>query len=232
MPSLVVLLAHGSPDPRSSAAVEELADRFESFLSGPRVRVAYLNHNWPTLTATVGRERDAGSFEDVVVLPLLLSQASHALRDVPAAVADAQRDSRITLTVGETVGMELDLALALDSQVNPGSPIVLAWAGGRSELAQTATAALVDAWQKATGRVVAAAAATESGEFLAATAADLQARTGLQPALATFTLFPGVLADQVRAAADALGLTATTPLFQQPALLEILARRLWQTTSA
>jgi sirohydrochlorin ferrochelatase len=226
MASLVVLLAHGSPDPRSSAAVEELADRLESFLSGPTVRVAYLNHNWPTLTAAVGRERDAGSVQDVVVLPLLLSQASHALRDVPAAVADAQRDSRITITVGETVGMELDLALALDSQVTPGSPIVLAWAGGRSEQAQMATAALVDAWQKATGREVVAAAANESGDLLRAAAAELQARTGGQPAFATFTLFPGVLADQVLAVSAALGFPATTPLFQQPALLEILARRL------
>jgi hypothetical protein len=232
MSSLVVLLAHGSPDPRSSAAVEELADRLESFLSGPTVRVAYLNHNWPTLTAAVGRERDAGSVQDVVVLPLLLSQASHALRDVPAAVADAQRDSRITITVGETVGMELDLALALDSQVTPGSPIVLAWAGGRSEQAQMATAALVDAWQEATGREVVAAAANESGDLLRAAAAELHERTGIVPSLATFTLFPGVLADQVLAVSAALGLPATTPLFQQPALLEILARRLWQTTSA
>lgn len=232
MSPLVVLLAHGSPDPRSSAAVEDLAQRLEVFLDGPTVTVAYLNHNWPTLTAAVGRERDAGSLHDVVVLPLLLSNASHALRDVPAAVADAERDSRISITIGETVGMELALALSLDSQVAPGSPIVLAWAGGRSLQAQSATQSLVEGWQEATGRHIVAAAASESGEFLHAAVEELQLRTGLVPTLAIFTLFPGVLADQVLAVAQSLGLPATTPLHDQRALVEILALRLSQTTSA
>lgn len=232
MSPLVVLLAHGSPDPRSSAAVEDLAERFETFLDGPTVRVAYLNHNWPTLTAAVGRERDAGSLQDVVVLPLLLSNASHALRDVPAAVTDAERDSRISITVGETIGMELALALALDSQAAPGSPIVLAWAGGRSTQAQSATQSLVAGWREETGREVVAAAASESGESLRAAAEELQLRTGLAPTLAIFTLFPGVLADQVLAVAHSLGVAATTPLYNQAALVEILALRLSQTTSA
>jgi sirohydrochlorin ferrochelatase len=232
MSPLVVLLAHGSPDPRSSAAVEDLAERFEAFLDGPTVRVAYLNHNWPTLTAAVGRERDAGSLHDVVVLPLLLSNASHALRDVPAAVADAERDSRISITVGETVGMELALAVALDSQAAPGSPIVLAWAGGRSTQAQSATQSLVARWREATGREIVAAPASESGEFLRAAVEELQILTGLAPTLAIFTMFPGVLADQVLAVAQSLGLTATTPLYNHAALVEILALRLSQTTGA
>ncbi len=232
MAALVVLLAHGSPDPRSSAAVEDVATRLQAFLAGPTVRVAYLNHNWPTLTAAIGRERDAGSIQNVVVLPLLLSNASHALRDVPAAVADAERDHRISIVVGETVGLDLSLALALDTQIAEGAPIVVAWASGRSQQAQTSMQELALAWSAQTGREVIAAAATDSGEFLSTAAADLQGRTNRQPALATFTLFPGVLADQVQAAADCLGLTATTPLFEQPALLEILTQRLSQTTHA
>ena len=232
MSPLVVLLAHGSPDPRSSAAVDDVAKRLEIHLEGPAVRVAYLNHNWPTLTAAIGRERDAGCVKDVIVLPLLLSNASHALRDVPAAVADAQRDNRIEISVGQTVGMELRLALTLDTQVPRGTPIVLAWAGGRSTQAQDATQQLVNAWHRATGREIVAAPASESGEFLREAVSELHIRTGVTPALATFTLFPGVLADQVAAVAKDLDLTQTTPLFETTELVEILAERLSQTTPA
>ena len=232
MSPLVVLLAHGSPDPRSSAAVEDVAARLETFLDGPSVRAAYLDHNWPTLTAAIGRERDAGSLQEVVVLPLLLSNASHALRDSPAAVTTAERDSRLAITVGETVGLDLSLALALDAQIPDAAPVVAAWASGRSQQAQDAMRDLVAAWKQATGREVVAAAASESGESLKAAALELQAQSGVAPAFATFTLFPGVLADQVSTAAQSLGLTSTTPLFAELALIEILALRLSQTTRA
>ena len=232
MRALVVLLAHGSPDPRSSQGACDVAHRLGKILPGTIVRVAYLNHDWPTLTAAIGRERDAGEITTVKVLPLLLSKASHALRDVPDAVAQAERDHRIKIEVGETIGMKLDLALALDAQVPAGLPIVLAWAGGRTAIAQAETQLLVDQWHQATGRQIVAAGSSESGEHLLAAAVELQERTTQMPMIATFTLFPGVLADQVQSAADAIGTRATTPLFAETALIQILADRLSEHPSS
>lgn len=226
MSALVVLLAHGSPDPRSSQGACDVANRLEKRLGGSIVRVAYLNHDWPTLTAAIGRERDSGEITSISVLPLLLSKASHALRDVPDAVARAERDHRIKIVVGDTIGMQLDLALALDAQVPADLPIVLAWAGGRTAIAQAETQSLVDQWHQATGRQIVAAGSSESGENLLAAAAELQERTNHVPMIATFTLFPGVLADQVLSAANAIGTRATTPVFQETALIEILVDRL------
>lgn len=226
MSALVVLLAHGSPDPRSSQGACEVAQRLARHLAGTIVRVAYLNHDWPTLTAGIGRECDSGEISTIQVLPLLLSQASHALRDVPDAVARAERDHRIKIVVGETIGMQLDLALGLDTQVPAGVPLVLAWAGGRTAIAQTATQALVDQWHQATGRQIVAAGSSESGEHLMTAAQELQERTKQMPVIATFTLFPGVLADQVQSAAEVIGTRATSPLFQEPALIKILTKRL------
>jgi hypothetical protein len=145
---------------------------------------------------------------------------------VPEAVARAERDHRIKIVVGETIGMQLDLALALDSQVPTGIPLVLAWAGGRTAIAQEETQSLVDLWHQATGREIVAAGASESGEHLLAAAHELQDRTNQMPVIVTFTLFPGVLADQVQSAADSIGTRATTPLFQETALIQILADRL------
>ena len=226
MSALIVLLAHGSPDPRSSQGACDVAHRLGTLLPGTIVRVAYLNHDWPTLTAAIGREYDSGLITTITVLPLLLSKASHALRDVPEAVARAERDHRIKIVVGETIGMQLDLALALDSQVPTGIPLVLAWAGGRTAIAQEETQSLVDLWHQATGREIVAAGASESGEHLLAAAHELQDRTNQMPVIVTFTLFPGVLADQVQSAADSIGTRATTPLFQETALIQILADRL------
>jgi len=226
--ALVVLLAHGSPDPRSSRAACDVAQRLETFLAGPIVRVAYLDHDWPTLSAAIGRALDSGEISTVQVLPLLLSQASHALRDVPAAVARAELDHRFKIGVGQTIGMQLALALALDAHFEPGAPIVLAWAGGRTALAQAATQALVQEWHDATGREIVAAASSESGDHLAQAVAELLTRTQRRPGIATFTLFPGILADQIAKAASEAGIEATGPLYESPALIEILSLRLSQ----
>ena len=55
---------------------------------------------------------------------------------------------------------------------------------------------------------------------------DMRLSTGLMPVVATFTLFPGVLADQIAAAAAQAGTYATTPLCELANLIDILDQRL------
>jgi sirohydrochlorin ferrochelatase len=223
---LVVLLAHGSPDPRSAHAVCAIAQTYSATHPDVLVRVAYLQHNWPTLSAAVGRELDTGEVTGVRVQPLLLSAATHALRDVPNAVAKAERDHRMSISVGEPLGMDPSLIPGIDTGIPPGAPIVLAWAGGRTNQAQFAAQSLAAEWGRTTGREVALAAASDDGSAIAAAVAALREATGLAPHVVTFTLFPGVIADQVRDAADACGVQATAPLCELPALLTLIEMRL------
>ena len=226
MGELIVLLAHGSPDPRSSQAAAAIATDFERRLKGPIVRIAYLQHNWPTLTAAIGRELDSGSITKVRVQPLILTEATHAIRDIPDAVARAERDHRMALEVGRTIGMDPGLAQALDALIPAGMPVVLAWAGGRTPAAFASTQALAHSWAQESGREVSLAIVSESGEAIVTAVQDMRLSTGLMPVVATFTLFPGVLADQIAAAAAQAGTYATTPLCELANLIDILDQRL------
>ncbi len=231
MSELVVLLAHGSPDPRSSEAATEIATRLEQHLNGPIVRIAYLQHNWPTLTAAIGRELDSGAITKVRVQPLILTEATHAIRDIPDAIARAERDNRMTLEVGNTLGMDPSLGSAMDALIPAGIPVVLAWAGGRTPAAFASTEALARAWASQSGREISLAIVSESGEAIIAAVDELKQRTGRTPMVATFTLFPGVLADQISSAAIAAGTCATTPLYHLPSVIDILDQRLGVQTA-
>lgn len=226
MTELVVLLTHGSPDPRSSQAVSRIAQAYAEAHPDTLVRVAYLQHNWPTLTAAIGRELDTGDVTRVRVQPLLLSAATHALRDVPDAVAKAERDHRLAIAVGEPLGMDVTLITGLDAQIPTGAPVVLAWAGGRTTQAQFAAQSLAATWAAATGREVTLAVASDDGEAIASAVQHLQERTGRRPHIATFTLFPGVIADQIARAGERCGVGVTTPLCELPALLDLIETRL------
>ncbi|NNM44875.1 CbiX/SirB N-terminal domain-containing protein [Knoellia koreensis] len=78
----IVLLAHGSPDPRHAHGVEALAGHVQSLAPTRRIHTAYLDHHAPT-------PQDAAAALDghAVVVPVLLTPAYHARVDVPAAVA-------------------------------------------------------------------------------------------------------------------------------------------------
>ncbi|MCB0914824.1 MAG: hypothetical protein KDC23_03880 [Actinobacteria bacterium] len=93
---MIVLLAHGSPDPRHGIGVNRLAGAVEAALDMP-VRVAYLAHQGPTLVqagAEIDEYPSEGSrptVRQVDVLPLLLSAGEHYRRDLPELLHDAAR---------------------------------------------------------------------------------------------------------------------------------------------
>src|ERR1035437_271286 len=75
-----ILLAHGSPDPRSAMRMEEFADVISKRL-GIATHSAYLGHNSPSLQDVAAKIRDP----DALVVPMLLTTAFHARFDVPKA---------------------------------------------------------------------------------------------------------------------------------------------------
>jgi sirohydrochlorin ferrochelatase len=81
VPTDIVLLAHGSPDPRHAEGVERVARRVRRRAAGYRVHTAYLDHHLPS-PAEVAADLTGG-----VLVPLLLTGAYHVRVDVPAAAA-------------------------------------------------------------------------------------------------------------------------------------------------
>ena len=86
---MIVLLAHGSPDPRHAVGISTIRDRVAALLD-ERIEAAYFQHHGPTL---IDQAAAAGGHDPKVVrvLPLLVTAGVHLAEDVPAAVAAAAR---------------------------------------------------------------------------------------------------------------------------------------------
>lgn len=94
----VVLLAHGSPDPRHGRDIEALAARVRDVLPEP-LHVAYLDHQGPSPHELADRLPPVC---EVVVVPLLLAAGHHQRVDVPdaAAVLAGGRPLSVTRVLG------------------------------------------------------------------------------------------------------------------------------------
>ncbi|MHA7861189.1 sirohydrochlorin chelatase [Tessaracoccus sp. Y36] len=79
----IVLIAHGSPDPRHAAAIERIADAVRLRQPGREVHTSYLDHHGPTIDDVA----HALQGRPAVAAPVLLTKAYHARVDIPAAVA-------------------------------------------------------------------------------------------------------------------------------------------------
>lgn len=210
--TLAVLLAHGSPDPRSSQAVAAAAARV-SELFGSRVVPAYLDHDVPSLADVVA---SAVGDEDVRVLPLLLSSAFHARVDVPAAIAALPRPVTLLAPLGHP-------AAALDAALQrAGQRCVVVAAGTSVAEERAAFAAAVAASSLRTGVEASAAFATGAGPRLTEALADA--------AVVPWLLGPGRLLDSVLADADAHGRPVVGgPLLQDDVVLSAIAQLLAET---
>lgn len=117
----LLLLAHGSPDPRSGRAIRFFAAKIQSRI-GLLTEVAFLDHDLPDLATAV---EISGKKEETLVVPLLLSTAFHARFDVPKAMAKAG-----LVRVLPPIGHPLDL---LTSLVREAGPNVIVLAAGTTD---------------------------------------------------------------------------------------------------
>lgn len=211
----VVLLGHGSRDPRAAAAMRVLAAELETELAGPDVTVAFLDHNQPTLQEAI--DALPPDTPAVIVLPMLLSRAFHATADVPREVA-ALRTSLPVQTL-DPIGPDAQLLQAVAADLS-GS-LVLAFSGtsdaeARRELER---AALTLARER--GLPVRVGYVTQAAPDVPAAIAAVEAG-----GVVTFTLFPGMFTDRIRKAATLAGLPSTAPLCEHPAFIALLSERI------
>ncbi len=224
-PSLV-LLAHGSPDPRHAEGVERVAGHVRRAWAGA-VRTAYLDHHPPT-PAEVAEGLSGG-----VVVPLLLTTAHHVRVDVPAAAASMDAVGRGGYVVAGALGPDEllfrsceDLLGAAGFAPDPTSAVVL-FAGGSSD--REAIAAIGAAAQGRTGRGWGpwTVAALAGGDSVATVAARLRAVEGVERVLVvSYMIADGVLRDRmVDQVAEAGATMVPGTLGDTPSLAALVTRR-------
>lgn len=95
----LVLVAHGSRDPRFGTTAGRLADAVARELPGVTVALSYLDLTAPLVGD--GLRSVSAHTDDIVVLPLLLGDGYHSRFDLPAIISDAHR-RRPSLRVTQT----------------------------------------------------------------------------------------------------------------------------------
>ena len=144
---MTVLLgvAHGSRDPDSQAVVEDLLRRTAALRPGLRAEAAYVDNASPSIRRRLAELASEG-VDDVVVLPLLLTAASHSKTDVAASVQVGRRaHPQMRLRYGRPLGPHPVLVDVLahrlaEAGADPQDPVLLV-AGGALDPAANADVA-------------------------------------------------------------------------------------------
>ena len=217
----VILLAHGSPDPRAQAAAEEFALAVEVVHADAQVHCAFLDHG-PSLTDVVTTLADEGIGRAVVV-PAFLSHAFHVRVDVPREIEAAQRATGVELVTTMPIGTDGALLELLD-ELLPEGPVTLAIAGTRDPHAEEQLRRVAERWSRRRASPVVLAHASMGSPTVPEAIEELEAASGTRASVAAFVLFPGVLPDRItQAAGDRF---VTDPLYTTPAAVGIVVERI------
>ncbi|MEV6654288.1 sirohydrochlorin chelatase [Streptomyces sp. NPDC051219] len=233
-PALLVV-AHGSRDPRHAAAVHALTRRVRSLRPGLRVETGFLDFNAPSVPRVLERLASEG-VREVVALPLLLTRAFHAKADIPAVLHEASaRLPQLRIRQAEVLGPSPLLLTALqqrlyESGVAPGDKrstgLVLASAGSTDPeaiavIAEIARELRHTGWC-AVRPAFASAALPRTDDAVRALRAEGVRRVAVAP----YVIAPGFLPDRIaRGAREAGADVLADVLGPAPELARLLVER-------
>ncbi|MFI1030860.1 sirohydrochlorin chelatase [Streptomyces sp. NPDC020951] len=211
VPPVLVVIAHGSRDPRHAATVHALVRRVRSLRPGLRVETGFLDFNIPSVHGVLESLAADGVVRDVVALPLLLTRAFHAKADIPAVLRDAPPQLRIRQA--EVLGPSPLLLTALERRLyeagltsadRSSTGVVLASAGSTDPEAIAVIAEIAREWRRTGWCAVRPAFASASLPRTEDAVRELRALGCSRVAVAPYVLAPGFLPDRIaRGAAEA-----------------------------
>ena len=231
----LVALAHGSRDPRSAATITALVDEVRAMRPDLRVEAAFLELSKPSFQTVVNKLVRAGH-DEIVVVPLLLTEAYHAKVDVPGAVAEAMaRHEGLKIRTSSILGLEACFLEVLDvrmrealraARIRELDALVLAAAGSSDPLANQAVARLARVWGTRHKLPVVAAYASASPPATGEAVRAFRGEGRRHIAVASLFLAPGFLPDRAAELALEAGAVAVSePLGVHPEVARtILAR--------
>jgi sirohydrochlorin ferrochelatase len=231
----LVALAHGSRDSRSAETITALVDEVRAMRPDLRVEQAFLELSKPSFTTVINKLVRAG-YDEIVVVPLLLTEAYHAKVDVPSAVAEAMaKHEGLKIRTTSILGLEASFLEVLDvrmrealkaSRVRELDALVLAAAGSSDPLANQAVARLARVWGTRHKLPVTAAYASAAPPATGEAVRAFRGEGRRHIAVASLFLAPGFLPDRAAELALEAGAVAVSdPLGAHPELARtILAR--------
>ncbi|MEV7413827.1 sirohydrochlorin chelatase [Streptomyces sp. NPDC089919] len=215
MRPVLLVIAHGSRDPRHAATVHALTRRVRARRPGLRVATAFLDFNAPSVPAVLAALH-ADGVREVVALPLLLTRAFHAKADIPSALAEAtSRLPGLSVRRAEVLGPSPLLVAALERRLAEAglgltpadratTGVVLASAGSTDPEAIAAIAETAREWRRTGWCAVRPAFASAALPRTEDAVRALRAEGVRRIAVAPYVLAPGRLPDRIAAgAADA-----------------------------
>lgn len=230
-PPALVLVAHGSRDPRALSTVRALVERVRELRPGLPVHLGHIELNEPRLTDTL----TALGPTDAVLVPLLLARGYHVKRDIPEMAAEAQARARVAPPLGphpllvETLYdrlVEAGWRTRGDEQSRRGSAVVLAAAGSRDPESKLDTNHTAQLLADRLGVPVIPAYASAATPTVAAAIRALAARGRHRVAVASCFTAPGRFATQC---AEQAPWIASAPLGAHPAMARLVLHRYDQT---
>ncbi|MBM7441131.1 sirohydrochlorin chelatase [Streptomyces sp. HB132] len=236
---VLLVIAHGSRDPRHAATVHALTARVRSLRPGLRVETAFLDFNAPSVPRVLERLAAEGA-DEVVALPLLLTRAFHAKSDIPSVLREARtRLPRLRISQAGVLGPSPLLNAALEQRLyeaglGPGdrssTGLVLASAGSTDpeagaviaeiarELRHTGWCAVRPAFASAVG----AGSFSRTADVVRGLRADGVQRVAVAP----YVIAPGRLPDRIATGAEEAGADVLAGVLgPSPALARLLLTR-------
>lgn len=233
-PPALVLVAHGSRDPRALTTVRALAARVRRLRPGLAVRLGHIELNEPLLPATLAALGDTPA----VLVPLLLARGHHVKRDIPELAAAARVHARVAAPLGphpllaEALHarlLEAGWPAALGDTARRSTAVVLAAAGSRDPDSAADTRRTARLLADRLGVPVVPAYASAASPAVPTALRALAARGRHRVAVASCFTAPGRFAAQCAAGSPWL---ASAPLGAHEAMARLVLHRYEQTQRA
>lgn len=231
----LVALAQGDRDGSSAQTLKALCAEVRTMRPDLRIEPAFLHHSKPTFVTVVDKLVRAG-YDEIVVVPLTLTEGDQGRHEIPEAVAAAEaRHAGLRVRASQILGLEAVFLEVLDrrlraalkeARVRELDALVLAAAGSVDPLANQAVARLARLWgtkhRLPTVAAYAEAAPPATGEAVR----QFRKEGRRHVAVGSLFLAPGPLHDRAAELATEAGAVAVSaPLGADPEVARtILAR--------
>ncbi|ALC26691.1 sirohydrochlorin chelatase [Streptomyces sp. CFMR 7] len=211
---VLLVIAHGSRDPRHAATVHALTERVRAQRPGLRVETGFLEFNAPSVPRVLERLAAEGA-DEIIALPLLLTRAFHAKTDIPSVLREARaRLPRLHIRQADVLGPSPLLNATLgrrlrEAGVRPGdlprTGLVLASAGSTDPEAIAVIAEIARELRHTGWCAVRPAFASAALPRTEDAVRALRAEGVDRVAVAPYVIAPGRLPDRIAAGAEAAG---------------------------